>query len=144
MQLLPATAASLGVNPHNVADNIRGGLHYLHAQLRRFGDAAQALAAYNWGPGHVAHAVARWGSDWLNHAPEETKHYVASILSRSGMDAPTMSGQHAILAVNQSDSLSAAGSHLAGPTSAAQRAQLRSALSAYFVSEILGGALVRR
>src|SRR6266568_46288 len=80
MQLEPATAAQLGVNPYDLADNIRGGVLYLKQQLSRFGDPALALAAYNWGPARVASALANYGSDWLRHAPSETRAYVSKIL----------------------------------------------------------------
>lgn len=80
MQLMPATAAKLGVNPNVVSENIEGGVRYLGQQLRRFGDVAQALGAYNWGPHRVAPAVAEYGADWLSHAPAETRNYVAKIL----------------------------------------------------------------
>ena len=58
-QLMPATAASLGVtNVHDPAQALDGGAKYLRQQLDRFGgDVARALAAYNAGPG----AVERFG-----------------------------------------------------------------------------------
>jgi soluble lytic murein transglycosylase-like protein len=58
-QLMPATAASLGVtNVHDPVQALDGGAKYLRQQLDRFdGDVARALAAYNAGPG----AVARFG-----------------------------------------------------------------------------------
>jgi hypothetical protein len=49
--------------------------------LSQFGDIATALAAYNWGPGAVAKAVAQWGANFLAHAPGETQSYVAKIVN---------------------------------------------------------------
>jgi len=55
MQLMPSTAAGLGINPNEIAGNIEGGVKYLKQQLDAFGgDQAKALAAYNAGPGAVS------------------------------------------------------------------------------------------
>lgn len=52
-QLMPATARGLGVDPHNVAQNLEGGARYLRQQYETFGTWRLALAAYNAGPGAV-------------------------------------------------------------------------------------------
>ena len=136
MQLMPGTAAALGVNPHDVVGNIHGGIKYLRQQLTHFGDQAKALAAYNWGPHHVDQAVERWGAQWLSHAPSETQHYVSSIMAGAGMNAsPGLTVQPV------KDSASAAVSstsinHL-NPGAAAEVANLRLALAAYLLAEDL-------
>lgn len=85
MQLMPATAASLGVtNSYDPTQNINAGVKYLAQLFSQFGAWDQTLGAYNWGPGNVQNAVANYGSDWLSHAPAETQNYVTSIMAASG------------------------------------------------------------
>jgi soluble lytic murein transglycosylase-like protein len=57
MQLMPQTAASLGVkNALDPAANVEGGTKYLRQLLDRYaGDAVKALAAYHAGPQRVEH-----------------------------------------------------------------------------------------
>jgi len=51
MQLMPATAKGLGVNPKKMDDNIRGGVMYLKEMLDfTGGDVRKALVGYNGGP----------------------------------------------------------------------------------------------
>lgn len=71
-QLMPGTAASMGVNAHDPAQNLEGGARYLAAQYREFGSWRLALAAYNAGPG----AVRKYGG-----VPpyKETQNYVKII-----------------------------------------------------------------
>lgn len=53
-QLMPETAASLGVNAYDPNDNLMGGAAYLSQMLQEFGgDVRLALAAYNSGSGAV-------------------------------------------------------------------------------------------
>lgn len=56
-QLMPDTARDLGVDPHDVAQNLDGSARYLLMMLDQFGDGSLALAAYNAGP----EAVTRHG-----------------------------------------------------------------------------------
>ncbi len=75
MQLMPDTAAEVGVNnPQNPGENILGGAKYLRSLLDRFGDLRLALAAYNSGPA----TVERYGG-----VPpyEETRNYVNDIVA---------------------------------------------------------------
>jgi soluble lytic murein transglycosylase-like protein len=86
-QLMPGTASSLGVTePLNPAQSIEGGARYLGQLLRQFaGNTADALAAYNAGPG----AVQRYGG--VPPYPE-TQQYVSKVLANAaayGSSSPT-------------------------------------------------------
>ncbi|NOX72936.1 MAG: lytic transglycosylase domain-containing protein [Alphaproteobacteria bacterium] len=74
-QLLPETAAKLGVDPYNPQANLEGGALYLKQQFTRFRSWKLAIAAYNAGP----EAVAQY-----NDVPpfSETQAYVLTILGR--------------------------------------------------------------
>ncbi|MGP9790894.1 lytic transglycosylase domain-containing protein [Roseinatronobacter sp. NSM] len=52
-QLMPDTARSLGVDPHDMAQNLDGSARYLLMRLAQFGSPELALAAYNAGAGAV-------------------------------------------------------------------------------------------
>ena len=72
-QLMPGTAADLGVDPTDPVQNLRGGARYLRQQIDKFGDTSLALAAYNAGPGNV--------SKYGGIPPfEETQNYVNKIM----------------------------------------------------------------
>lgn len=76
MQLMPATAKSLGVtDAKNPTQNVDGGVRYLKSLMERYnGNLILALAAYNAGPG----AVDKYGG-----VPpyKETQNYIKNILA---------------------------------------------------------------
>ncbi|MGA8220097.1 MAG: lytic transglycosylase domain-containing protein, partial [Candidatus Acidiferrales bacterium] len=96
-QFEPATAAQYGItNPLDATQSINGRNTYYSSLLNQFGgDEVAALAAYDWGPSNVKSAQARWGADWLGHAPSETQNYVSGILgSVSSAPPPTVSADY--------------------------------------------------
>jgi soluble lytic murein transglycosylase-like protein len=73
MQLMPATARSLGVNDSfDPEQNVMAGTRFLGDLLNRYnGDLDSALAAYNWGPGNVDKRPDR--------LPRETREYLVNV-----------------------------------------------------------------
>ena len=73
MQLMPATARSLGVSDSfDPEQNVMAGTRFLKDMLQRYnGDVDAALAAYNWGPGNVDKRP--------EHLPRETRDYLARV-----------------------------------------------------------------
>jgi soluble lytic murein transglycosylase-like protein len=67
-QLMPATAAGLGVDPTDVNQNISGGISLLAQLYAKFGNWSQALSAYNSG------------------SPSGSPSYAASVLNLAGGD----------------------------------------------------------
>lgn len=118
-QLMPATAASLGVTDStDPVQNLDGGARYLRQQLDRFGgDERLALAAYNAGPG----AVQKYGG-----IPPyaETQNYVAKVLANRDAYAASGLGATAALA-----STAAASAGVALPTASSAAGVQSTALS---------------
>ncbi len=84
MQLMPGTAASLGVtNSFDPAENISGGSKYLKSLIDRFGDLRLALAAYNTGPGRISGLNIADPDDASEYAKisERVRNYVSKVLS---------------------------------------------------------------
>lgn len=75
MQLMPSTAASLGVsNVNDPTQNVDGGTKYLKSLLDNYKDVKLALAAYNAGPNSV---------NKYNGVPpySETQNYVNKVIN---------------------------------------------------------------
>lgn len=85
-QIMPATGIDPGYGVEPLKNSTeqeykRFGRDYFVAMLNEFnGDAAKALAAYNYGPINVKALIKNHGNIWFTKLPNETKDYVASIL----------------------------------------------------------------
>jgi cell wall-associated NlpC family hydrolase len=77
MQLMPSTAAGLGVNPWDPSQAVQGAAQLLSGYLNKYGSVPLALAAYNAGPGAV---------DQYGGVPPyaETQKYVQKITDLMG------------------------------------------------------------
>lgn len=84
MQLMPATAADLGVaDPFDPAQNIEGGAKYMRQLLDKYGgNWEKALAAYNGGMG-------RLDKVGMEGMPKESREYVRKVMAGAGnLDVP--------------------------------------------------------
>jgi len=81
MQFMPATAQGYGIDPFNPSQAVDAAGKMLNGLMAKYGnDLSKTLAAYNWGGGNVDKAVKKYGSNWLQYAPKETKNYIKKIL----------------------------------------------------------------
>jgi hypothetical protein len=90
MQVMDATARKPGhgIAPSDgtPADTARVGRQLFTALLGKYdGDYGKAWAAYNWGERHID----KFGDNWYDHAPAETKKYVSQNLKLLGRDVPS-------------------------------------------------------
>jgi soluble lytic murein transglycosylase-like protein len=82
MQLMPRTAASLGVNPYNPYRNLDGGVRYLKGLLKHYnGNATKAIAHYNGGGG----AVTRPPAETRTYKTRIKQHVADMALREAGL-----------------------------------------------------------
>lgn len=67
LQVMPATARALALNPDEARTNVLAGARYLRQMLDQFGTMDLALAAYNAGPTAVAQAGGAPSADVLTY-----------------------------------------------------------------------------
>lgn len=94
MQVMPDTAKAPGFGIRPAADDSpaeynRVGREYLGALVKKYGNVAQALGAYNAGPGALDEAVAKAKQDgrpesWGAYLPKETQDYIKKGLASYG------------------------------------------------------------
>ncbi|OHX14156.1 peptidoglycan N-acetylmuramoylhydrolase [Chromobacterium sphagni] len=93
-QIMPATGRQYGLEQtwwydgrRDVMESTRAALDYLQNLYAQFGDWSLALAAYNWGEGNVARALAKAQAAGLPptyeniRLPNETRNYVPKLLA---------------------------------------------------------------
>lgn len=85
MQLRPATAKTLGVDPYDLHQNIDGGVRMIHNLLSSYhGDVRKALYAYNWGSGNLASG---------KPVPGSVQKYASRVLARAAIERREMGKQ---------------------------------------------------
>ncbi|MCD4499659.1 LysM peptidoglycan-binding domain-containing protein [Chromobacterium vaccinii] len=107
-QFMPATGRHYGLEQtwwydgrRDVTDATRAALDYLQNLYAQFGDWNLALAAYNWGEGNLARAIAKAQASGIEptyesiRLPNETRNYVPKLLAvRNILLSPEKYGVH--------------------------------------------------
>ena len=75
LQVMPATARELGLDPDHPPSNVLAGARYLRLMLDRFDSADLALAAYNAGPTAVAKAGGAPSAETLTYVANVTRQW---------------------------------------------------------------------
>ena len=81
-QVMPSTARDPGfglrpANPNDPNDLARLGQQYRQKMQQRYGgNLPKMWGAYNAGPGTIDRLTSRYGDNWLDYAPRETRNYI--------------------------------------------------------------------
>lgn len=93
MQLMPGTAAGLGVDPRDPGQNVRGGVAYLAQLFNKYHDWRKALEAYNGGPGNVDRGtVSRDAQTYADQILKQVDNYQPISAPGSGSGGVTIQG----------------------------------------------------
>lgn len=79
-QLMPDTAAGLGIDRTDPAASLRGAAQIMGRFYRKYGDYRMAAAAYNAGSGTLAAAVRDCGGSWESCLPRSTRAYIRVVM----------------------------------------------------------------
>lgn len=81
-QLMPQVSRALGMtDPFNWRQSALGAAELLSQLQQRYkGDLTKELAAWNWNPNAVDKDVAKNGSDWFSHSPQETQNLYQKVV----------------------------------------------------------------
>lgn len=85
-QLMPDTAAEIGVNPYNVASNIDGGSYYFRKMLDANADKGiqqynYAMASYNAGLGNTINGIPSYTYGYIQDIQDQYYYLKANITS---------------------------------------------------------------
>jgi len=86
-QLMPGTAASLGVDPHDPVQNLNGAARMLAGLIAKYGRVDFALAAYNQGPNAVDRGLANGKLPGAGYAATVIDHYRSLTGTEPGVTA---------------------------------------------------------
>ncbi len=87
-QQIPETAKALGIDPTNPAQSIEGAAKLLDENLRRYGNAEQAILAYHGGTDQ-----ANWGPKTKDYLRKITSQYGAPTVARATASADDFAAQ---------------------------------------------------
>ena len=93
-------AANNVTDPHSMDQESAAAASILARYLKKYNNnVAEALAAYNWGPGNVDKDIKKHGADWLSYAPPETQKYIGGVANRYGVTITVLNQTGAQIAI---------------------------------------------
>jgi soluble lytic murein transglycosylase-like protein len=93
-QFMPGTAREYNLqDPNNLGQSAVAAARYFSDLLKHYGgDAAKAIAGYNWGQGNLDKDIREWGASWAEHLPQETAGYIKKVLGGIAINQARLGG----------------------------------------------------